>query len=93
MEGTDWKGITLKFIEDNLDDKARVKFSKMEYDKFLRVVKYMEITNYSEEKLKEGHRDFYNWFNEYDRRRGTNLLEIFPELEDFYKSIKDQLND
>lgn len=82
----------LKFIEDNLDDKDRGKFSKMEYDKFHRVVKYMETTSYPEEKLKEGRRDFYNWFNEYDRRRGTNLLETFPELKNFYKECIDVKN-
>jgi vacuolar-type H+-ATPase subunit D/Vma8 len=77
---------TLKFIEDNLDDKDRGKFSRMEYDKFYRVVKYMETTNYSQEKLQEGCKDFYNWFNEHDRRRGTNFLETFPELSNFYKT-------
>jgi hypothetical protein len=44
----------------------------------------MESAIYTPEKLKEGRRDFFNWFNEYDRRRGTNLLETFPELENFY---------
>lgn len=75
---------TLEFIKDNLNDKDKRKFRKIEYDKFLRVVKYMETTNYSEEKLNEGRRDFYNWFKEYDRRRGTNFIETFPELKTFY---------
>jgi pyruvate-formate lyase-activating enzyme len=77
---------TLAYIQDNLDDKDRTKFSQMEYDKFDRVVKYMETSSYSNEKIKEGRKDFYNWFTEYDRRRGTDFINTFPELKDFYKS-------
>jgi hypothetical protein len=74
----------LDFILANLDDKNRSKFSELEYEKFLRVVKYMESAIYTPEKLKEGKRDFFNWFNEYDRRRGTDFAKTFPELENFY---------
>jgi hypothetical protein len=63
----------LDFILANLDDKNRSKFSELEYEKFLRVVKYME-------RVLEGKRDFFNWFTEYDRRRGTNFKKTFPEL-------------
>lgn len=74
----------LAFIKDNLDDKDRTKFSELEYEKFRRVVDYMDSTNYNAEKLKEGRRDFFNWFTEYDRRRGTDFTKTFPELENFY---------
>ena len=74
----------LDFILANLDDKNPSKFSNLEYEKFLRVVKYMETTIYTPEKLLEGKRDFFNWFTEYDRRRSTNFIETFPELKDFY---------
>lgn len=75
---------TLKFIQDNLDDYNRSKFSELEYEKFLRVVKYMESTEYSDDKLTEGRKDFYNWFTEYDRRRQVNFHSTFPELVDFF---------
>jgi hypothetical protein len=78
----------LDFILANLDDKNRSKFNDLEYEKFLRVVKYMESSIYTPEKLKEGKRDFYNWFTEYDRRRGTNFLETFPELSSFFYDCK-----
>lgn len=78
----------LQYIKDNLNDNDRTKFSELEYEKFLRVVKYMETTNYSEEKIIEGRKDFFNWFNEYDRRRDTNFLETFPELAEFYIRCK-----
>ena len=74
----------LKFIEDNLDDDNKHKFSQLEYDKFSRVVKYMETTEYSETKVTDGRQTFVKWFNEYDRRRNTNLLETFPEMAEFY---------
>jgi len=73
----------LDFIQANLDDKNRSKFSELEYEKFLRVVKYMETTTYTSERVLEGKRDFFNWFTEYDRRRGTNFQETFPELKTF----------
>ena len=74
----------LEFILANLDDKDRKKFSELEYEKFKRVVKYMETTHYSLTKTHEGKKDFVNWFTEYDRRRGTNFVETFPELSQFY---------
>ena len=74
----------LNFILANLDDKNRSKFNDLEYAKFERVVKYMESAIYTPEKLLEGKRDFFNWFTEYDRRRGTNFVKTFPELEEFY---------
>jgi organic radical activating enzyme len=75
----------LKFMEENVDDKSSKKFSTIEFEKFKRVVDYMRETEYPEEKLIEGRRDFYNWFNELDERRDTNMLEIFPEYLNFYR--------
>jgi hypothetical protein len=76
---------SLKYIEDNI---GQDKFTQAEYDKFSRVVKYMEITTYSDEKINEGRKDFYNWFTEYDRRRKTNFKSTFPELVDFLNNCK-----
>jgi hypothetical protein len=78
----------LDFILANLDDKNRSKFSELEYEKFLRVVKYMESSIYTPEKLKEGKRDFFNWFTEYDRRRSTDFQNTFPDLVKFYNDCK-----
>jgi hypothetical protein len=79
----------LDFILANLDDKNRFKFNDLEYEKFLRVVKYMESSIYTPEKLKEGKRDFFNWFTEYDRRRNTNFAETFPKLVKFMESCNE----
>ena len=80
----------LKYIKENIDDLSKDKFTNLEYEKFRRVVDYMETTVYSEEKLKEGRKDFYNWFTEYDRRRGTNFSITFPSLAAFYNYCKDE---
>lgn len=76
---------SLKFMEDNLDDKDSTKFSEVEFEKFRRVVDYMSATEYDQDKINEGQRDFYNWFNELDTRRGTDFVTIFPEMEKFFK--------
>jgi organic radical activating enzyme len=80
----------LEFIKTHIEDSSVECFTNLEYEKFRRVVDYMETTVYIDEKLKEGRKDFYNWFTEYDRRRGTNFKETFPELVDFYNSCKDE---
>jgi organic radical activating enzyme len=76
---------SLKFMEDNVDDERSDKFTTLEYEKFKRVVDYMQESVYTDEKLIEGRRDFYNWFNELDDRREADFLSVFPEMMDFYK--------
>lgn len=76
---------SLKFMEDNVDDSRPDAFTTIEYEKFKRVVDYMAETHYDEHKLIEGRRDFYNWFNELDDRRETDMPSVFPEMMDFYR--------
>jgi hypothetical protein len=78
----------LDYIKENIDSSASDKFTELEYEKFRRVVDYMESTVYSDDKLKEGRTDFQRWFTEFDRRRGTNFLETFPEYKKFYLDCK-----
>jgi len=78
----------LNFIKQNVNNSASDMFTELEYEKFRRVVDYMETTHYSEDKLKEGRTDFHRWFAEFDRRRGTNFLETFPEYKKFYLDCK-----
>ncbi len=40
-----------------------------------------------EKKLTKHQKDFRRFFREHDKRRGTDLLKVFPELEDFWKSL------
>ena len=82
----------LKFIEDNTDEKDTTKFSELEYQRFRRVRNYFASVTYDENKITEGRKDFYNWFNEYDRRRNVNFLKTFPEMQNFYILCKDTAN-
>jgi organic radical activating enzyme len=75
---------SLKFMEEHVNDNRSDSFTKIEYEKFKRVVDYMAETNYSEHKLNEGRKDFYNWFTELDNRRNTKFLDVFPEMKNFY---------
>jgi organic radical activating enzyme len=74
----------LQMMHDYQDDTDRTKFSSLEVEKFRRVVDYMEKTQYDKEKLQKGRKNFYNFFTQYDSRRNIKLIEVFPELENFY---------
>lgn len=45
-------------------------------------------TIHSEDKLNLNRRDFALFVDEYDRRKGTHFLNVFPEMEEFYKVCK-----
>ncbi|MBC7742604.1 MAG: twitch domain-containing radical SAM protein [Bdellovibrionaceae bacterium] len=79
----------LLFIKKNLDDSRTDRFSFMEYQRFLRIYEYMQTTVYSDDKLNEGRKDFYNFFSELDRRRDCNLVKTFPEMKDFFNMCKE----
>ena len=74
----------LLFIQMNTDDSRLDKFTNMEYQRFLRIYEYMKNTLYSNLKLAEGRKDFFNFFSEHDRRRSCDLQKTFPELNDFF---------
>ncbi len=78
----------LKFIDDNRDENDATKFSDLEYERFRRVRDYFATVNYTEQRIKEGRKDFYNWFTEYDYRRETNFLETFPDMAKFWIMCK-----
>ena len=80
----------LQFIDDNRNEQDPIKFTDMEYEGFRRVRDYFATKEYPIEKVTEGRTDFYNWFTEYDKRRNTNFLETFPEMEKFYNECKQE---
>jgi organic radical activating enzyme len=82
----------LQFIKDNTSEGSKTQFSQLEYEKFRRVVDYMKATEYSSEKIIEGRRDFYNFFNEHDRRRSKDFQSTFPEMSEFFKLCKQAAN-
>lgn len=78
----------LEFMSANQDDGDKDLFGSLEVEKFRRVVAYMENTVYDDDRLAVGRRDFYRWFKEYDRRKGTDFASTFPELAAFYESCR-----
>ncbi len=72
----------MKYKERTADFKHG--FDKVEMEKFKRVVDYMAENPVSPDIIKQGRRDFYTFFTEHDKRRGTSLLDTFPEYTDFF---------
>ena len=42
----------------------------------------------SPEQLEQARRNFSLRFTEYDKRSGSNIVETFPELEEFYNEYR-----
>jgi len=78
----------LDFIKDNMNEYDSTKFTEIEYEKFRRVRDYFASTNYDDSVVNQGRMDFYNWFSQYDKRRGLNFLETFPEMKNFWELCK-----
>jgi hypothetical protein len=79
----------LQFIKDNTKEGSKEHFSEMEYEKFRRVVDYMKNTTYDVNKVREGRKDFWNFFKEHDRRRNLDFEKTFPEMSDFFALCKE----
>jgi hypothetical protein len=80
----------LEFIRQNVNNKDKSKFTEIEYEKFRRIYEYMKNTHYESEKIRLGRRDFWNFFKEQDRRRGTSLHHAFPEMADFFEQCEQE---
>jgi hypothetical protein len=62
--------------------------TNLEVLKLTRIRSLMQ-TPWPEKKLRSARADFYRFFAEHDRRRGTNFLETFPEMADFWETCRD----
>ena len=67
-------------------------FTDREVQKMDRIVKDLDVRNNKPEEFEreavEGRRMFYEWIQQYDKRRGTNFLKTFPEMNKFYEDCK-----
>jgi sulfatase maturation enzyme AslB (radical SAM superfamily) len=62
-------------------------FTDVEIHKLRRI--YDVVTAPKEEhSLKRDRKDFYRFFSEHDKRRGTDFVKTFPELEEFWNICK-----
>ena len=74
----------------NMTDEEYAQLRDFEVAKLERVLSWMEQgDNLSPEKIKRDRADFYKFFVEHDIRRGTNFLETYPEMADFWDLCKE----
>ena len=59
-------------------------FEDYEISKFKRTIAWTKANLMKGEELERNRKDFVKFANKKDRRRGTNFLETFPELKEFY---------
>jgi organic radical activating enzyme len=67
--------------------KEHMGMTEVETEKIKRIYDW-SITPTQEEELDTERKNFVKFADEHDKRRGTNFLKTFPELEEFYKTIK-----
>jgi hypothetical protein len=75
----------LVYMHTLVDDSNHLAFTSTEYAKLERVVRWIEHNRYIGEELNINRRDFVKFINEHDRRRETDFLSAFPELDYFIK--------
>ena len=75
----------ISFMEKNTDENKG--FQIAEIQKLERILNWMKA-NKDCKNLEQHRRDFYLFFTQYDQRRKTNFLEVFPEMKDFYLYCK-----
>lgn len=63
-------------------------FTDIEIGKLQRIADWMRSTK-DESRIKSQKKNFYRFFAEHDRRRGTDFTTTFPELTEFYNHCKD----
>lgn len=68
-------------------DARQIGYSDVESQKVKRLYDWM-ISPQDENLLNQHRYNFYKYFTEHDKRRGTNFCKTFPELEEFYNNCK-----
>jgi organic radical activating enzyme len=78
----------VNFIKNNVSNE--VGFSERALNSIERILSLFKfyLENLDDDFLKIQRRDFVKFVDEHDRRRGTNFLETFPEMSDFYNFCK-----
>jgi organic radical activating enzyme len=78
------------FMKEHREHEDYVGFYDFEIDKLERNLALMqERSSVPDEQMVLNRKNFYNFFKEYDSRKGLNFCEIFPEFKNFYKDIRD----
>jgi hypothetical protein len=69
-------------MSEDTGEENFTQFKDFEIDKMNRNLAYWE-KNFKDDSLAK--KNFYLFFSEHDRRRGTSFLKAFPEMEEFWK--------
>lgn len=82
----------LAFMEENSEELLgdRLGFQEYEIDKLRRNIGWIKSNPLSGYELETAMKDFYLFFNEYDKRRNTDFILTFPEFQDFFNQCKDK---
>jgi hypothetical protein len=77
----------IKFMNENHETaETRFKgFKDFEISKVQRLLDWIKSTPFNKEIAMK---DFYLYWKEHDNRRGTNFVNMFPELENLYNESK-----
>jgi hypothetical protein len=80
----------LKFMEENQETPERrfKGFKDFEISKVLRLIDWLKTP--AEFDVDTQMKNFYLYFTEHDRRRGTDFLTVFPDLKDFWTQCKEK---
>jgi hypothetical protein len=85
----------IKFMEDNIEmghidhTQSFNGFHDHEIDKLRRIHQViLSQLDIDDPKILVNRKDFVKFVDEHDKRRGTNFIQTFPELESFYKMWK-----
>ena len=68
-------------------DASHIGYSDVEVQKVKRIYDWMLAPQDGIQQMKNRY-SFYKYFSEHDRRRGTDFVKTFPELEEFYNFCK-----
>jgi len=88
----------LEFMKENMaifeQDSQIPGFYDFELDRLERLIQYMKSGPNPDENITVEHAraDFYRFVNQHDERRGTNFLETFPMLDNFYAECEKEYN-
>lgn len=75
---------SLRFLEENVDDKDPTKFSFMDLQRWKRLYLYFCSNPYDSQRIRTGRMDHFHFFRQLDERRSLDRYSTFPELRDFF---------
>lgn len=75
----------IEWMRQNSGEESFTQFKDFEVQKMERNLAYWKSNHTQDNRLKK---NFYKFFAEHDRRRGTSFLRSFPEMEEFWQECK-----